>query len=191
MKQMSRALAVLLLTVTGVVLVGGPAQAAPYTYHHVTPGSGGTYFIVNDMSRKCIDIRDWNFRNGATVQQYSCFDTNNQRFVLENIGRVNNVSAWRIKPMFLTYQNPDKCLDVLDGRFESGQRIQTWDCSPGWQQMFEFVPGPNGLYQMRPVYDHKCVDVPPADRADLTELRQWDCFGADFPYTNQWWFFAF
>jgi hypothetical protein len=80
-----------------------------------------------------------------------------------------------------------KCVDVRDGVTVPGQPLQIWSCSSGWQQMFQMVDVENSStfhsYQLRPVYNHWCVNV--HDLYPLAQLVEQPC-GTGTGYQDRW-----
>jgi hypothetical protein len=86
--------------------------------------------MINRLTNKCLDVRDANSSNGATIQQWDC-----------NGGRSE---YWAIVPHrsgFNFYLNvrTRKCLDV-PGATNQAIFVQQWDCVTSHEaaQLFTF-----------------------------------------------------
>jgi Ricin-type beta-trefoil lectin domain-like len=167
-----RAAVVIAAAAVLVGTTGGTAHAGPTDHYGTPPVNGGTFYISNQNSGLCMDVRNRSSANTTAVQQYHCYVTWNQQFVLAHIGSVNGVDAWRIKPRFAQ----TKCLDVIDGKTAEGQGIQIWDCHDVWQQMFELKPIISSpyIFQIRPVYNHWCVGSANRNN-ELQQLAEYHC----------------
>jgi ricin-type beta-trefoil lectin protein len=170
-------LCALTVVATAVFAGGSPALAGPDDHVGTAPVSGGYFYLSNDQTGLCMEVAPAAdpAANGLHVWQNYCSVTWRQQFQLVSIGPVNGVAAWRVKPRY----NLAKCLDVVDGRTVAGQPLQIWQCSNGWQQMYQMVDVPNGptyhKYQLEPVYNHWCVNV--HDLGALANLIEYPCQG--------------
>ncbi|MBW6439747.1 ricin-type beta-trefoil lectin domain protein [Actinoplanes hulinensis] len=65
----------------------------------------------------------------------------------------------------------NKCIDVSNGNFNPGQRLQVWDCADTVNQRFEFTGG-----TLR-AQNNTCMDVAGAGTADGTPIQLATCNG--------------
>lgn len=176
--------AVLMALLVALLTAGTPAQAGPYDHLGTAHVSGGYFYLHNGSTNLCMEVTDANPANGAGVRQNYCDVTWAQQFQLVSIGVVNGVQAWRLKPRFVD----SKCVDVKDGVTVAGQPLQIWQCSSGWQQMFEMVDVSGDpvfhQYQLRPVYNHWCVNV--HDLYARAQLVEQPCLNGGYDYRDRW-----
>jgi hypothetical protein len=84
-------------------------------------GGIGTYQIVNQKSRKCLDLTDGNRADGTPVQQWTC--------------TASTTMLWRMAGLYLdnqfTVQNArtGSCLDVAWGSHDDGAALQGFHCT--------------------------------------------------------------
>lgn len=172
-----------------VMLLGAGATAASAAPVSRTGDTGATLVvarnIVNVYSGRCLDGR-WEEigSNGTRVQLWDCYGPaqRNQRWYL----------VW--SPVRAAYQIKNfyngRC---LDGRFQdirdNGTQVQLWDCYGVRQlnQYWRFVrTGPAGAYQIKNVYNGRCLDGAfEGIRNNGTKVQLWDCYGAN--QRNQLW----
>ena len=96
------------------------------------PGTNpdGPFEIINDRSRKCLDMAiDGPIGNGTRVQQWECSKASNQQW---RAGRFSDsFSAWvELRNM----RDPSLCLDVTNVNYANGALLQVWKCSGAWNQ---------------------------------------------------------
>jgi hypothetical protein len=48
----------------------------------ISPVGGGYYSIVDKMTAKSLDVKDWNSNNGAYIQQWYYYGQDNQQWVI-------------------------------------------------------------------------------------------------------------
>lgn len=94
------------------------------------PAVGDIYSLVARHSNKCVDVAGGSNAAGGNVQQYTCNNTNAQKFRLEN--SING--AFRLVNI-----NSNKCVDIAGGKIENGTNIQQWDCNGLASQASRFV----------------------------------------------------
>jgi len=172
-----------LAVLTTLLVAGGPAQAGPRDHIGTAAVSGGYFYLRNARTGRCMEVTDGNPADGAGVRQNYCEVTWAQQFQLVSIGVVNGVQAWRIKPRFVD----TKCVDVRDGVTVPGQPVQIWQCSSGWQQMFELANLGDSVfhqYQLRPVYNHWCLNI--HDLNDRAQLVEQPCLIGGTDYRDRW-----
>ncbi len=156
---------------------GVPSVAKIVSLNQNNPGTGGVvagpkvgsvYSLVARHSNKCVDVAGSNVNRGANVQQYTCNNTNAQKFRLENTAN----GALR-----LVNVNSNKCVDVAGGRIENGTNIQQWDCNGLTPQAFRLEASANGSYKLRFENSKRCLDVSAVGLGDGQNIHQWDCIG--------------
>lgn len=130
------------------------------------PKVGGVYSLVARHSNKCVDVDGSSTARGANIQQYTCNNTNAQRFRLENAAN----GAFRLVNI-----NSNKCMDVAGGRIENGTNIQQWDCNGLAPQAFRFVAAANGSYKLKFENSGRCLDISGPTPNDRQNIHQWDC----------------
>ena len=76
--------------------------------------------------------------------------------------------------MQIVYPLGNKCLDIPDGRSDSGLRPQIWDCSDtNENQMFSLFPYDDNTVEIRAKRSNKCFDIGPPHNTAGSQLFQW------------------
>lgn len=126
------------LGLLSVLLLGTLLLLAPTSALAAFP-DGYTGPLINDNSRKCLDVFDGSTRNGATVSQWSCNGQSNQIWVFKRVP-------------FVTYDvyeivnaRSGKCLDDYRGSKRNGAAVVQWPCSQAFLDQAEdwlLITGP-------------------------------------------------
>ncbi|GAB3168892.1 hypothetical protein GCM10027059_32620 [Myceligenerans halotolerans] len=130
--------------------------------------------LVNRNSGKCLDVSGFSTADGATVQQWTCHDGDNQRW------QVQEVSGGYAQ---ITGVNSGKCLDVDGFSTADGAAVQQWTCHGGENQQWQVQDLPGGDVQLVNRNSGKCLDVDASSTANGVAMQQWTCHGGD----NQAW----
>lgn len=140
--------------------------------------AGKKYQIISLHSNKCVDVSEVSLKNGQTVWQYKCLQTDNQSWEFVLKGKAAGISVYEIKA-----RHSGKCLDVNAGGTANGTAVIQWDCHGGANQSWAVFELGGGI-QIRPFANNKkCLDVAGPSTADGAKLQIWDCGGAE--QTNQ------
>ncbi len=153
----------------------------------------GGFFIINELSNKCIDVAgDPGTANGAPLQLFDCelsgFNTS---------GRVTDQKWEFIRGGFLRNKLSSKCIDVAgDPGTANGAPLQLFDCElSGFNasgrvtdQRWEYI----GAGFFRNGLSNKCIDVAgDPGTANGAPLQLFDCevsgFNASGRVTDQRW----
>ncbi|WP_166380597.1 RICIN domain-containing protein [Catellatospora methionotrophica] len=105
-----------------------------WTIHHVGYYNGyDVYEFHSNIADKCLDMAiDGPPGNGTRVQTWTCSGGSNQRWYAENVSGGDFVS-WR--PLH-NMRNKNLCLDLLNGQYGNGARLQVFTCQGTWNQRF-------------------------------------------------------
>jgi hypothetical protein len=126
----------------------------------------GNYALVNDYSKKCLDVQGKSTANGALAQQWDCGSEPNQRFYLKWAdGLTYNLVA--------THSN--KCLSVKESSQGDLANIIQWDCAGSANQKVTVTPSVNGTYLVRFVHSNKCMDVSGTSDINGKLVLQYEC----------------
>ena len=91
------------------------------------------YELHNNKSNKCLDMAiDGAVQDGTRVQQWTCGNQSNQKWVAERVGGYPT-DAWVI---LKSRWNTNLCLDVTGANDSNGARIQVFTCHGRWNQRF-------------------------------------------------------
>jgi hypothetical protein len=152
-----------------VAIVAG--LAVPEAAHADIRGDTWGVQLVNDGSRKCLDVRseDGSYTSGARVQQYKCkLPDGNQAWYLENLGtgryNIENVQS-------------GQCLDVTDGSTADGAPTQQSYCNGAESQEWKIVKD-GDFDRLVSANSGKCLDVRDGSHADHAIVQQWPCNGS-------------
>jgi hypothetical protein len=141
-------------------------------------GNGNTQLIlerstiVSRWSDLCMDVKGASTANGALIQQWGCYDTNNQRW-----DKVPTTDDY----FLIRNRNSGKYLAVVGSSSANGAQIGQWDYNPA-DPTFEWRsvnPGANsvGAKWLINRRSGKCVETPNWSTAAGTVLSQLDCVG--------------
>jgi hypothetical protein len=158
------AIAVLL---SGLMLTDA-AQAAPVM--------GVGYHIKFRHSGKCLDVPAGATTYFLQLQQYTCIDTDNQRFQLEWADTdLSGRAYYRLRNV-----RTSQCVDTNWG-INDWDSIMQYPCGTSWKsQWFTLIHSdgmPVDYYKLVNYYSEKCVNVPYASSADSTKIIQYACEG--------------
>jgi Endoglucanase len=128
--------------------------------------SGATYSIKAVNSGKVLDITGASTADGAIVEQYTNYNSNNQKFIITDVGG----GYYRISPV----SSSSKALDVSGASTADGASIVQWTYNGGTNQQFQFVPNGSN-YNIKIRNSGKCLDVSGASTADGAPIIQWTC----------------
>jgi hypothetical protein len=137
-------------------------------------------------SGKCLDVYGGSKVDGANVQQWSCHDGDNQRWIFKPQGYDGN------DPVYLIINvGSGKCLDVEGASLKDGANIIQYSCHSGKNQLWKVKPiggeGERKLsllgYQIISVKSGKCLDVSGSSLKDGANVLQWTPHNGD----NQRW----
>jgi hypothetical protein len=119
----------------------------------------GTYVhIVNRMNGHSMDVKDWNMRSGAVVQQWPCHGCDNQIWILQRKGNRH----YRIKSLF-----SGKYLEIpAKYKEEDGAVVQQADATGEDVQQWMLVKLNDGTYQIINKASGKCLTAPSASAED-------------------------
>ncbi|THV36456.1 RICIN domain-containing protein [Glycomyces buryatensis] len=129
------------------------------------PGDGDT--IVARHSGKCLDVASASTANGATVQQYDCWNGANQQFEVRDSG-----SGYAQ----IIARHSGKCLDVASASTANGATVQQYDCWNGANQQWDLRDAGGGYVQIVARHSGKCLDVASASTANGATVQQYDCW---------------
>jgi hypothetical protein len=135
------------------------------------------YTIVNTNSSLCVDANSWGYTDGIIVQQYTC-------------GGAQTNQEWQFQPTdsgyyqvvnrnALSRAGQNLVWDISGGPWstEDDIKIQLWTYVGQTNQQWMPVALGNGAYKFVGRNSGKCLDVPDASSAVLTQLQQYDCNG--------------
>jgi thermitase len=128
----------------------------------------GVYQISNINSSKCLDVYNGWADNGLPIQQWSCFNTNNQKWQIEAAGgglyKLRAVHSGRV--LTVGWGNP--------GNLTDGAPMVQWD-DGGWVEQKWSIQASGSGYKMVNIQSNKCLDVPSASTAEGARLQQFTC----------------
>ena len=146
------------LVVVGLLLYGATAARAE-------TGTGTE--IVNRHSEKCLDVEAGSPDLGADVNQFSCHDGANQKWLLRD--RAGGYVA-------IVSQSSGLCMDVRIGGPKNGT-LQQYTCHYRDNQLFRFEQRSDGVRGVRIIAKHsgQCLDVPSPGTDDRVNIQQFPC----------------
>jgi glucosylceramidase len=134
--------------------------------------SGTWYSLVNRVTGKCVDARDWGTWNGAAVQQWAC-------------GSNQANQQWRFVPTdggyyrVISRNAQSQVLDVTGGPGATGEGVplQLWSWAGGDNQQWQAIRLADGTNHLVARHSGKCIDLPGASAANGVQLQQRTCNG--------------
>jgi glucosylceramidase len=133
-----------------------------------------TYAIEYAGTGMVLDVTDVSYENGAIIQQWYDFGTDNQRWRFESVEsaylRIVSVSS-------------GKSLGVVGASLDDGALIQQWDFSGGYEQQWTVTLLDDGTYSIVNRLSGKALDVPYGSADNGVQIQQWDYHGG----ANQRW----
>ncbi|MEM9456189.1 MAG: glycosyl hydrolase family 8 [Myxococcota bacterium] len=133
-------------------------------------GLDGTVHRLNAKhSGRCVDVAGASTTNGAHIQQWGCYDGNNQKWRFERSGddfRIVSVSS-------------DRCMEVKDASTANGATVQQWSCHGGDHQLWTVESANGGALRLRNKKSGKCLDVAGVSQSNGAHMQQWNCSGGD------------
>ena len=134
----------------------------------------GTYYIMNKLSGKVLDVNEWSKENGANVHQWDYTEGQNQQ--------------WRISHASNGYYNliavhSNKALDVDGKSTIDGANVHQWAFNGDDNEQWEFIIAGDGTYFIKAKHSGKVLDVDGWSQDNGANIHQWSCHGGD----NQKW----
>ena len=165
------------------VLIGGTPQTFTYTVTVFDPSQSGTTSagwvnIVSKNSGKCLDVTGISTAPGASLQQWTCWGGDNQKFQLIPV-----TGGYQI-----AIKNSGLSVDVWGGypnNASNGLPLKQWTYWGGSNQIFQLQTTADGYYTIHPTNSGQCVDVAGGQTNDGATVWQWSCWGGN----NQKWSF--
>lgn len=123
-------------------------------------------YKIEHISKKCVDIYDASMSNGAITILWPFFNTNNQKFHVENRGNGY---------IIISPHHNFKVLEVSNSSLANGAYIQQWDYVSGYdnKQWFLIDDG-NGYVNIINKHSGKAMSVKNGNTTDGTQIIQWD-----------------
>ncbi|MBR8640451.1 RICIN domain-containing protein [Streptomyces tuirus] len=125
-------------------------------------------------SGKCADVVGASTAAGAEVQQYGCWDGDNQQWQPRGVGG----GYYQI-----VAEHSGLCLDVAGSSTANGAAIVQQTCDGGTSQQWRLRDAGSGYVEIVARHSGKCVDVASASTANGARLQQYSCWGGQ----NQQW----
>jgi len=126
--------------------------------------------IVGKGSGRCVDVSEWERRNGAKIHIWRCGNNQgNQMWYLKRAGRYYLIISI----------HSGKCLDVKDWNRSNGAIVHQWDCHGGANQQWRIRYRGGGYYEIVSAHSGKCLDVKDRRTNDGAVLHMWDCWRGD------------
>lgn len=143
------------------------AAGAPPGPTPTTPPAGGGGTIVSKASNKCVDAAAAGTANGVVVQQYTCNNSNAQKWsriaTTNGYVRIGNAN------------NTNQVIDVSGVSTADGAKLNLWTYGGGNNQQWLPVAEAGGYYHLVARHSGKCMDLPSGSTADSVQLQQWPC----------------
>ena len=132
------------------------------------PTANGGFSLRNPQSKKCLDVGDVSFEEGANVILYDCNGGANQRLTRQGAA--------------LQFAHSGKCLDVNNASSTEGANIQQQFCNGSPSQSFfkreitgDGDDGGGATFSLVNVNSSNCVGVANGSTADLANIQQVAC----------------
>jgi len=158
----------IVLAAAGTVAIDTSAASA------ATVDTNAWYVLVNRNSGKAMDVASGSTADGATVQQWSRQDSNNQQWQFVDAGG----GYYRLKS-----RNSGKVLDVSGWSTADGGKVQQWTDLNGSNQQFRLADSDGGYVRLINRNSGKAVEVTGLSTADGAAVVQY----GDWNGANQQW----
>ncbi|MGW4212425.1 non-reducing end alpha-L-arabinofuranosidase family hydrolase [Lentzea sp. NPDC004789] len=158
----------IVLAAAGTVAIDTTAASA------ATVDTNAWYVLVNRNSGKAMDVANASTADGATVQQWSRHDSNNQQWQFVDAGG----GYYRLKS-----RNSGKVLDVSGWSTADGGKVQQWTDLNGTNQQFRLADSDGGYVRLINRNSGKAVEVTGLSTADGAAVVQY----GDWNGANQQW----
>ncbi len=135
---------------------------------------GGIYKISNKNSGKVLDVRNSSLQNGARIQQWDFFGSDNQLWRIEASG----TDSYKI-----TSVNSNKVLDVVDASIGDRARIQQWEDFGSANQQWQIEPFEDGFFEIISVNSGKALDILRGQTSNGADVIQ---FGRNASDSQKW-----
>ncbi|WP_299997131.1 glycosyl hydrolase 53 family protein [uncultured Clostridium sp.] len=93
------------------------------------PNTNATYKIVNRLSGKALNVSGGAYDNGATIEQYTYYDWDSQKWILIPVGdnyyKIQNVGSGKV-------------LDISSSSLHDGASCIQWQDNNGYNQQWKF-----------------------------------------------------
>ncbi len=128
------------------------------------PAPEAEYLIINVRSGKCLAVEGANMNAHAPVNQSSCYNQANQRWILASDHTIINV-------------NSGLCLDIAGNVPDNHAKLQQFPCHARSNQHFihHGREDNSAAIQLQVLYSWKCLDVPGGSLNDAVQIQQFDC----------------
>ena len=117
---------------------------------------------------KCMDLTNSETTGGTNIQLYDCNHTGAQKWIIDGIPSTMPTGS---NKRILLVKDPNKCIDVKDGRTTNGTNIQVYDC-PNTNSQYFLFDGRTIRMQSAP---NMCLDMDPTEKS--YNVRLWECNG--------------
>lgn len=125
--------------------------------------------IMNENSRKVLDVAGRNQSDGANVQQWDWARQANQEWEIIDVGR----SEYAI-----INRSSGRALDVADNRlYDNGANVQQYRWSGRANQRWRLEGAGRGTYRIVNSASGKCLDVVEQSHDNGASIHQWNCGG--------------
>ncbi|MBC7173415.1 MAG: RICIN domain-containing protein, partial [Polyangiaceae bacterium] len=151
---------------------GNPNQQ--FDVHHV---GGDKYEVHVVSSGKCVDLDAAITSNGNEIQQYTCDNSNRQRWYFRDAGDGSFIVESAV--------DRTKVWDVAAAATTAGAQLQIYASHGGANQRFWLEPAvrttniADGVYTLTNVNSGKCIDVPSSNTTPGVQLQQYTCNGTN------------
>jgi hypothetical protein len=125
----------------------------------------GYFTLRTHFANQCVDVKSSQWKDGTALQQYTCNDTDAQKFVYTAEGQ--------LRPKGDT----DYCADVDGGKGQQGAKLNIWDCDGGDSEKWAISAA--GLFANRAGSWGYCMDVTGGSPSSGTRLQLWGCSAAN------------
>ncbi|GAA0432245.1 RICIN domain-containing protein [Streptomyces luteireticuli] len=125
----------------------------------------GAYYVKNTETKKCLEIENSRFANGARAQQWDCKGQAGAKWerTWEKGG------YFELRPA----KAPKMCLEVADSSKSNGARVQLWTCTGKHDtQLWSWDNN-----RLKNKNSGKVLEVEKGDVRNGVPIRQWDYSG--------------
>ncbi len=141
----------------------------------------GSYSIISKLNELCMDITGGKSENGANIELNKENGNNSQKFIFEKVekpvcDKIIEDGIYKIS----TALNSNMFLDITDGSYQNGARLQLWGKNVLQQQKFEITYNEEGYYEIKSVNSGKLLDVKNGSNSNGTNVQQYEKNNTDY-----------
>lgn len=160
MKPILKATAIATASISIALMTPAQSQAAD------------NYFVlINEHSRKCLEIDNGSSSNGARAQQWSCNGQNSSKWRMVYL---NNETTY----FHLVNAESGKCLEIADSRTDNGAPAQQWECGNAQTMGWGWGHSDQGGMRIVNMNSSKDLEIENSSTSNGARAQLWGSWGS-------------